>query len=169
MNVLGVDPGIDGGLAKYRSGSFTDADMELIVTAIPKHKSPKGRGEETNWAELIDIFDVLFDDVDHAFVERVGAMPGNGASSMFKFGYVCGGVRGIIAARRIPITMVEPARWKHAMGLGKSKDAAVARACQLFPKNVSSFKGPRGGNLDGPAEAALIAKYGHNALLNPSK
>lgn len=164
MKIIGVDPGLNGGIAMYCSGSYRE-NQELIVMEIPTLKSSTGRGNEILWAELVDTFDVMFDGAQHAFIERVQAMPGNGASSMFKFGYVAGGIRGILAAKRIPVTMVQPAKWKHAMGLGKSKDVAVSRACELWPDSVSSFRGPKGGNKDGPAEAALIAKYGHDTLL----
>lgn len=169
MRIIGVDPGLTGGIALYSSGSYKLEDEELIIIEIPITKSLKGRGNEIVWGSIVDSFDLLIGEADHAFIERVQAMPQEGASSSFKFGYVAGGIMGIIASRRIPVTMVEPQKWKHKMGLGAKKDVAVARACQLFPKHIQYFKGPRGGDKDGPAEAALIAKYGHDVLLKPNE
>lgn len=162
MKVIGVDPGLTGGVAMYCGGTFKD--VELIVAPIPIHRAISGRGNDVSAAELVDTYDVLFSDADHAFIERVGAMPQEGASSSFKFGYVAGLMYGIIAAHRVPITMVNPQKWKAIMGLGKHKNVAVARACELFPHHVSFFKGPKGGDRDGPAEAALIAKYGYDSF-----
>ena len=59
-----------------------------------------------------------------------------------------------------PPVFVTPQKWKKHFKLGKEKDEAVALAVKMFPASESMFFGPRGGVLDGPAEASLIAVYG---------
>jgi crossover junction endodeoxyribonuclease RuvC len=146
--ILGIDPGLSGGLA-WMSGA-----SEVVTFAIPSVKA-RTRGREIQWNVLADALD--FREVEHAFVEQVGARPGQGTASMFKFGFVCGGIRGILAAKRIPVTYVSPQAWKKALHLGAGKDAARARAAELFPQAASQFARVKD---DGVAEAALIACYG---------
>ena len=102
---------------------------------------------------------------EHVFLERVHSRPGEGVSSAFKFGCVFGGLRAMIAAKVIPLTLVTPTVWMKEMGVGRgSKEASVLRATELFPSHASAFRGPKGGKKDGVAEAALIARYGYDRL-----
>jgi crossover junction endodeoxyribonuclease RuvC len=75
--------------------------------------------------------------IAHAFVEQVGAMPGQGVSSVFAFGKVFGLALGILAANFIPHTLVAPQRWKRALVVPADKDGARAPAppsfCPLMP------------------------------------
>lgn len=153
MNILGIDPGLDGALAMW--------DGKTMITAeIPAVKST-GRGREIDWSQLNLIWDTLFYWTDEVFLERVGVRRGEGISSAFKFGTVYGGLRGIAAAKMLPVTRVTPTTWKRALKLPASKPAAGLRASDMFPKNAAEFYGPRGGLKDGVAEAALIAWYGY--------
>jgi crossover junction endodeoxyribonuclease RuvC len=96
--------------------------------------------------------------VDHVYIEQVGAMPGQGVVSMFNFGHSVGTVMGVVAALLIPCTLVAPQKWKKAAGLiGMDKDAARARALQLWPDWRELNKKGKGQAL---ADAALIARYG---------
>lgn len=154
MNVLGIDPGLNGAIASWDG-------LVLLILAVPTLKA-SGRGREVNWAELAMGFELLFgDDMDHAFIEKVGARPGQGVSSMFKFGYVSGGLRGLVSVYRIPVTFVTPGKWKKDLSLNSSKDSARARASELFPKDASRFARVKD---DGIAEAALIAYYGYQQI-----
>lgn len=154
--VLGIDPGLDGALALW--------DGETLVTMpMPAVKST-GRGREILWPVLNQQWDDKFFWAEHVFLERVGTRPKEGVSSAFKFGLVFGGLRGMIAAKMLPLTLVTPTKWKKSYSLPASKEAAVIRATELFPANAAEFRGPRGGLLDGIAEAALIAKYGYNVI-----
>ena len=159
MRVLGIDPGLSGALALFITG------RGLVETyEIPTAKS-SGRGREVLWSRLSEEWHSSFGNVDHLFLERVSARPGQGVSSMFKFGMVYGGLIAMAAVKSVPITLVSPTVWMKSMGVGKgSKEASVIRASQLFPDMARSFRGLRGGRKDGVAEAALIAKYGHDRM-----
>jgi len=151
MIVLGIDPGATGALAWYEEG-------EVRVVPTPS-MAARSRGREIDWGALV--CEIAFAPADHAFIEYVSAMPGQGVSSMFKFGQAFGGVRALMAAYSIPVTLVTPPVWKKAMGLSGGKDASRMRASELFPAQAGLFKRKKD---DGAAEAALIAYYGHQKL-----
>jgi crossover junction endodeoxyribonuclease RuvC len=92
----------------------------------------------------------------HVVIERVGAMPGQGVSSMFNFGRSAGIIEGVVAALRMPHTYVTPATWTKAVGRAAGKDASRMRAMELFPSKADLFKRVKD---DGRADAALIAYY----------
>ncbi|MEE8372799.1 MAG: hypothetical protein V3R87_03575 [Dehalococcoidia bacterium] len=156
MNVLGIDPGLNGALALYNEKGLGN------ILEIPSAKST-GRGREVLWSELNRQWDELFFWADHVFLERVNARPLDGGASAFKFGSIYGGLRCLAVAKLIPYTLVTPVSWMKVMGVGLgSKEASCLRAEQLFPGR--NFRGPRGGKKDGMAEASLIAKYGYDKL-----
>ena len=115
-----------------------------------------GKASRVNAAALADMLRD-FDDAE-AYVEQVGAMPGQGVSSMFSFGHAAGVVAGVLGALLIPVTLVTPQNWKKRAALiGKDKDAARTRAIQLWPAwRDLDLKG-KGQAL---ADAALIARFG---------
>lgn len=105
--------------------------------------------------------------LDLVFVERAQVMPsvrGNrtmGAVSSFNYGVGFGVLLGLIVGLQRPMTLVPPVDWKRVMRVTKDKDAARARAMQLFPKSAGEFARKKD---DGRAEAALIAMYGTRQL-----
>ena len=155
MKILGIDPGLSGALALLAPGG-------LSVFDVPTMKA-RTRGREVNWPEVARWIDAA-GHIDYALIEQVGARPGQGVSSMFKFGYVAGGLRGVVAAHFIPITMVTPQSWKRAMAVPKEKDGARARASDLFPSHCDLFVRVKD---HGRAEASLIALWGQRSLAVP--
>ena len=97
-----------------------------------------------------------------AIVESVSAMPGQGVSSTFKFGAAYGTVRGVIAALEIPVHLVTPGKWKKHFRLSADKEQARALALRLFPASSQHFERKKD---HGRAEAALIARYGAEAVI----
>lgn len=49
-------------------------------------------------------------------LERVGARPGQGVTSMFKFGENFGFIQGLLTACSIPYGLVTPQKWKREKG-----------------------------------------------------
>jgi crossover junction endodeoxyribonuclease RuvC len=105
--VLGVDPGLSGALA------FLVADGNLETIDMPTFRLKRnGKGKrEVDRFELARIIDA-HDHIDHVFIEKVGAMPGQGVSSMFQFGRSLGIVEGVLAACFIPCDYVTPRKWR---------------------------------------------------------
>jgi crossover junction endodeoxyribonuclease RuvC len=128
---------------------------------MPVCANNKGKGRvknEVNVSELCAILKCFVTagyDISRATIEQVSAMPGQGVSSMFSFGDSFGSVRGILAAFKIPLYRVTPARWKHAMELtGAAKDASISKVMERYPGTRLRKKD------DGIADAVLIAEYG---------
>ena len=99
----------------------------------------------------------LPDHIDAAFIEEVGARPGQGVTSMFSFGTSWGILRGVIAAHFIPAKLVRPQRWKSTLRVPADKNAARAAASRLMPQHAHQWTRCKD---DGRAEAAMIAWYG---------
>jgi len=95
-----------------------------------------------------------------AAVEKVGAMPGQGVTSMFSFGQSYGFIMGVLRALGISYQLVPPAVWKREFGLLRAdKQASIETCKQLFP-GVSLLPGEQcRKDSDGMAEALLIALY----------
>jgi crossover junction endodeoxyribonuclease RuvC len=152
--VLGIDPGLSGAIAFYdtKTGDITVADMPTIeVTRNGKKKN------EVSPQLLSD--EIAKGHPTMAFLERVGAMPGQGVTSVFSFGRSMGVVEGILAAFDIPTTIVPPTVWQKGVNLRGGKDGSRERAMQLFPRQASLFARKKD---DGRSDASLIAYYGAN-------
>lgn len=96
-------------------------------------------------------------------LERVGAMPGQGVTSMFSFGNNFGFLRGVLRSYRIPFELVTPQKWKKEFGVsGKNESVAVCK--RLFP-GVSLLATEKcRKDSDGMAEALLMAEYARRRL-----
>jgi crossover junction endodeoxyribonuclease RuvC len=152
--VLGIDPGLSGAIAFYdtKTGDVTVVDMPTVeVTRSGKKKN------EVSPQLLSDEIAKGF--ADKAFVERVGAMPGQGVTSVFSFGRSVGIVEGILAALNIPTTIVPPQTWQKGVNLRGGKDGSRERAMQLFPRHAFLYTRKKD---DGRSDASLIAHYGAN-------
>jgi crossover junction endodeoxyribonuclease RuvC len=149
--ILGIDPGLDGGLA-WLDTTGTLAVVDMPVLAIERGGKSKREIDAAGLAELI-----CQHRPDCAIVERVGAMPGQGVSSMFSFGRSAGVVEGVLAALSVPATFTPPATWKRALKIQAGKDGARLRASQLLPAGSGHW---RLAKHDGRAEAALLALWG---------
>lgn len=53
----------------------------------------------------------------YAVIEKVGAMPGQGVTSMFTFGEQYGIIQGVLIALQIPHALVPPQTWRKEVGL----------------------------------------------------
>lgn len=148
--IIGIDPGASGAIAVINDGRFDEVrDMPTIeVKRGPRtinEVSPSGL------ASLIPM------NASHAFVEKVGAMPGQGVSSMFAFGNYYGMIQGILAAKGIPYTLVTPQKWQKDMSVREGKDGARERARQLLPDSAEYLTRVKD---HGRADAILIALWG---------
>jgi crossover junction endodeoxyribonuclease RuvC len=154
MRVLGVDPGLDGGLA------FVSSPEEVTIYPMPTLQVGRGASKTVREIDLTGLNALLnVEAFDVAYVEAVGASPQMGVSSAFAFGKGFGALLGMLAARRARVEFAQPTVWKRAMGIrtGASKDASRQRAGQVFPLHAESFLLVKS---DGLAEASLIAAYG---------
>jgi hypothetical protein len=148
--ILGVDPGLSGALGFYFPAAPDRASAEDLPVA----------GNEIDAITLARRIAQMKPDL--AVVERVSARPGQGVSSTFGFGTAYGAVRGVLGALRVPMHLVAPGLWKRHYRLGADKEQARALALRLFPATAECFQRRKD---HGRAEAALIARYGAEVLL----
>ena len=100
-----------------------------------------------------------------ACVEKVGAHPGQGVTSMFSFGQSYGFILGVLAALGIGVQLVPPRTWKKEFSLiGKDKAASIEVCKRLFPGvNLLASEKCRK-DSDGMAEALLMAEYARRKM-----
>src|SRR5215467_4863969 len=148
--VLGVDPGIRGGLAIVE---HNDGAAPQLVDAIDIPVTGVGAKERVDVLAIRAW--ILGHQPDHAVIERAQAMPKQGASSGFKYGRAVGAIEAVITCTTVPMTIIEPTAWKKFHGLhGGEKEASRQRALMLFPAAHALLARKKD---HGRAEAALIA------------
>jgi len=151
MIFIGIDPGLNGAIAYFdvKDGHLGIVDMPTFEVKrnnkIKREINPAGVAHEL---EVCDVGGVV--------LERVGAMPGQGVSSVFSFGRSTGVIEGVLAAYELPVTIVTPQAWQKAAGVRGGKDGSRMRACELFPNFANLFARKKD---DGRADAALMAWY----------
>jgi len=142
--VIGIDPGKKGSItALDKRGAFAGSvrfDRDTPLDVVGWLRSLQAGGG------------IVF-----ASMEKVGAMPGNGGTSMFKFGVSTGWCHGILDALGIPWELVTPTKWQRGMAClnGGNKNITKAAAQRLWPDERPS---PRGITQD-DADGMLIAEY----------
>ncbi len=152
--LLGIDLGAGGALALLSdTGELIDvADMPIL------RDGPKSR-PTVNGPLLAQIIQQW--KPDRAFIEFVGARPGEGPTGAFAFGRSRGVIEGCLAAFGVPATFIAPAAWKRIIGIppGKdgAKDAARSQAIRRWPAKAGLFARVKD---DGRAEAVLIGLAG---------
>ena len=152
--IIGIDPGAGGAVAILtKTGELVHVFDMPAVEVVVGGKAKRRVSPEMLAAEL----KLYADQGARAVIEQVGAMPGQGVSSMFAFGEAFGLAKGVLAGLAIPTQSVTPGKWKKALQINAGKDAARAKAAALWPSQAGEFKRVKD---DGKAEAALIGMWG---------
>jgi crossover junction endodeoxyribonuclease RuvC len=150
--IIGVDPGFSGAIAVYSPSQKSI----IAVTDMPTTSKSAQSKPQIVLSELQEFIAPYALYSRLAIIEDVGAMPGQGVVSMFRFGFATGIMHGMLGSFGIPITTVKPSIWKPSLGLQREKHHAIEKAKQLFPKSANQFTRTK----DGRAEAALLAYFG---------
>lgn len=142
--ILSVDIGAQGALAL-----LSEIGDVIAVEDMPMLRDGPANRPTVNAPLLADI--VKRWHPSRAFIEFVGARPGEGPTGAFAFGRSC----GVSAAH------IAPAAWKRATGIPPGKDgaedAAMSEAIRRWPAHTPLFARIKD---DGRGEAALIAVAG---------
>ena len=153
MRIIGIDPGLSGGIAILDDLKIYDIFDMPIMSEGKKNKN------QLNSAQLVNIINkhVLKKENTFVIVEQVSAMPGQGVTSMFNFGQSFGILKGICSAMKLSLYFVRPAKWKkHFNLINASKDASRTKAIEIFPYFSSNLSKKKDANK---ADAILIASY----------
>jgi crossover junction endodeoxyribonuclease RuvC len=160
---VGIDPGLTGALALYAPQvhvPFAGSQPMVEVFDTPLIEV-NGKRTINLWSlsKMLSTWSDIWD-IKQVVVERVNAMPGQGVTSVFSFGFSAGSAQQAVASAGLPLTLVHPATWKAQYGLRggrENKDASRAKASQLLPTFANMWARKKD---DGRAEAVLLAHYG---------
>ena len=152
MRIIGIDPGLSGGIAILDDLKIFDLFDMPIMSEGKKNKN------QLNSAQLVNIIKKhIVSGNTFVIVEQVSAMPGQGVTSMFNFGQTFGSIKGICAALNLPIFYVRPAKWKkHFELINSSKDASRTKVIEMYPSISDRLSRKKDVNK---ADAILIARY----------
>jgi crossover junction endodeoxyribonuclease RuvC len=101
MRILAVDLGLEGAAAVLERINGTVVTLVDLVDLPIVGEAAKRRLDAVPFSKWVTKLGV-----SHAYVEAANAMPGQGVSSMFRYGRVAGSIEGVIAASQVP------ARWR---------------------------------------------------------
>jgi crossover junction endodeoxyribonuclease RuvC len=147
MIVLGIDPGASGAFA------WVSGDGHLIEVADMPTVTVRGKTR----VSAPGVVTLLKDrPVDLVVIEGVNAMPRQGVSSTFIFGYAAGLLEGAVAACEYPLEIVRSAEWKRLARVPADKGACREMAMRMWPGGAHWFKRVKD---DGRADAALMARW----------
>lgn len=181
MIYVGIDPGLDGGIAIIGKKKVVVYDIPVIKEELPPspkmRKKAKKQGIEPkkrirhkyNIGELCKIFreNILRFPGDEVFVilEKAQAMPDQGVSSMFSIGFGFGLYQGILSVFGVSYEIVHPKKWQKIFSIAEdTKAKAFETAQRLFPK--LEFATERGRVLTGRCDSVLLAEYGRRVYNN---
>lgn len=154
--IAGIDPGKTGAMAI----TYADGDVQFFDVPMVKLRGkpqPAWMEWERSWSAALE-----FAAPDMVVIEDVAARPGQGVSSMFKFGRTLGFVHAMAAGSGGAVHFVTPSIWKGKLGLlNSSKGASREKMIALYPRSAAKLSRVKD---DGRAEAALIAHYGRKYL-----
>jgi hypothetical protein len=148
MTTIGIDPGINGGIA------WLNSQCEAFAEKMPP--------------TIADLWDLIFRTIAcnserycidpakmvlKAYIEQVHSSPQMGVKSAFTFGQGFGHLEMALTAAGIPFERVRPQAWQKAMGCLTKGDKNVSKrkAQELFPSLKITHA---------TADALLIAAYG---------
>lgn len=139
MIYIGIDPGASGGIGVIDTKEGTAHSFPYSDFAL---------------------YQILHGcSVDKCMVEKVGAMPGQGVTSMFNFGKAYGYILGALDMMQISYELVVPKTWKKEYGLTSDKQQSIECCKRLFPTCDLRRTSHCRKEHDGMAEALLIAEY----------
>lgn len=149
--ILGIDPGVAGGMAVLDS-----AGRPLFIHSL------KGNTIEQAVAALkaAEKYTLPF---GICYLEKIQHQTGDGAQGSHTFGKVYGILYGAALARDLEVHDVYPMRWQERMGCltQGNKNVSKRRAEELWPALAAARK-----ITHYIADALLIAEYGRRRILD---
>lgn len=164
MTIVGIDPGLDGGVAILVPG---DAPRVFAMPTLGTGRRELHVYELRRWFHLPI-------NKGHVVIERQQSMPGQGVKSTFTTGENYGILLGIAIGVYVGHTIVPAKQWQKMMfsGLDRrldTKTKSILRARQLFPE--VSLRATERCKKDhhGMSDALLIAEWGRRTLRAASR
>lgn len=161
MIICGIDPGLSGGITIIER-LFDGRHENISIMSMPMPTVDIGKKKVLDVRSINTILRCKV--LDLVVIEKVGAMPGQGVTSMFSFGYGAGILEGIVSSLYIPYELARPQEWmkKVLTGLPKGSDskASILWCQRKFPdidwRGTERSKKPH----DGKTDSCCLAWYG---------
>ena len=153
MKIIGIDPGLSGGIA------ILQGNKVLNLFDMPVMSEGKKNKRQLNSAQLANLIknNIKTNEDVAVVVEQVNAMPGQGVTSMFNFGQSFGAIKGVCAALEVPIYFVRPSKWKKYFDLiNSSKDSSRTKVIEMYPSLSNQMTRKKDVNK---SDAILIARF----------
>lgn len=154
--IIGIDPGKSGGIVMLD-------ECGSVVSCVKMPETPR------------DLYEHLVRLVSHAasemsepmvyvYIEKVGGIPGQGASSAFSFGVGCGHLEMALIALKLKTNYITPQKWQKMYQVGSSSitksTSAEKREHKLKLKGKAQLLFPGQKVTNATCDALLIAEYG---------
>jgi crossover junction endodeoxyribonuclease RuvC len=155
MRVIGIDPGLSGGIAYY------DDILKMNPYDMPTFKDRNRRRIDAR--RLYDILQYCISSTDQTicFLEKQNPHPKQGVVSVFTLGEQYGLIKGILTTLGIAYQEIPPHNWQKEFSItgkgGDTKQASYKIASSLYP--TLTLKTERGRILDGRCDAVCITEY----------
>jgi Holliday junction resolvasome RuvABC endonuclease subunit len=143
IRILGVDPGVRGGLAVVE---ISDGAAPELVDAIDIPTVGVGAKERVDSIALRTW--LATHQPQHALIERAQAMPEQWASSGFKYDRAAGAIEAGIALCEVPLTLIEPSQWNSTGSTAATRSSAGAAAFPDRKWAVCAVERSWPGNID---------------------
>lgn len=165
FSVIGVDPGLAGAFVITDGAGFIEVHAMPVIT--------EGKDKAVNFSMVNNLLGRIREKHGRipVFLERAVSF-GMGTKGAFNYGRGFEAVSIALSLHEYPLTLVEPGKWTKEMHEGSQADLKPKARSQivvrrLFPQLVGKLPvRPRGGLMEGPMDALLIAGYGLRRL-NP--
>lgn len=158
--LAGIDPGQKGAIAVFGPDGLDIWDLKDCISVTGNFRSL----DVTKFSTLLDkSLPYLTEDIA-LYCEESLLIHGNGIKTARPIFDSRGVLRAVCELRGLSVQYVPPATWKRYFGLlKKDKSASVQKAIDLLPQCANFFRKHYRNkiiDLDGRAEAVLIALYG---------
>lgn len=170
---IGIDGGVNGGLAAYDGDSGG-----LTVTIMPTFRSLRGttNRQEYDLPAILEWFRKVWfypqKTVGMVVLERAQAFTKQGVVSMFTTGRCFGMMEGMLVTLGLPYVVLAPKTWQKRMFEGlahdDTKQASKLVAQRMFPGQDFTRGGKATKLHDGMTDAALMAYYAYLTYRNDS-
>lgn len=154
MSVLGIDPGLKGGLALLSPRGEVERLWDM-----PSYATGKGLRREYDLRACWDLARALGPELELIAVERLQVTPKITKHTALGLGRAAMLWEMVAVALGVPLERITPKRWQAGVGAEKGEPAALARARELFPHAELPLA-----KHSGRAAALLIAEYARRLL-----
>ena len=157
--IIGIDPGKNGGIV------MLDEDGEVMSCA----KMPETPLDLYNHLVGLTVHAALYgsqmsNPMVYVYIEKVGGIPGQGASSAFSFGRGCGHLEMALLALKLRTNYITPQKWQKMYQVGSSSitksTAAEKKEHKLKLKAKAQLLFPNAKVTNATCDALLIAEFG---------